>query len=295
MSVFNKAAIGLALVLALAVAWVFFAPPRQDAPSPDKRPIADSPKRPTAAIDSQAEPASKSVEPAVAVADESADPQSSVKTDDVAGDKPAADPVDLTSHYRLKSSDFDKVTQFPWPAVPRGSQTFAGVPLEIGGAIFLWGERNEKAGMKYPEQVAGIPLKRKFETLYVCHASFYEGPAGIPLCEVVFHYDDGTSATDAILCGDDARDWFVKPAPAMLGPTGPRSTLAWKGEGKMGERTQPIRFCLTAIANPHPDQEVIALDLNSAKTQAAACILAISTGKADLMKRTEDLPPSEDK
>src|SRR4030095_1252751 len=113
--------------------------------------------------------------------------------------------------------------QYPWPAVPRGSRTFANVPLEIGGAIFLWGERNAKKGDLYPEQIAGIPVERKFEALYICHAIFFEGKKGTPVFEALFHYDDGTSATDEIVCGDDGRDWFANRAQTPLGPSGPRS------------------------------------------------------------------------
>ena len=205
---------------------------------------------------------------------------------------PDAMPVDLTDQYNLPAAAFDRMVQYPWPAAPRGPHTFANVPLEIGGALVLWGERNAKQGQNYPEQMTGISVQRIFETLYVCHATFFEGEAGKPIYEVVFHYEDGTSASDAILAGDDVRDWFANRAKATLGPTGPRSTLAWDGDGKMGDRIQAIRFCLTAMANPHPDKEVTAIDVVSSKGPAAACILAMTTGKSGLMQRTEASRPS---
>jgi hypothetical protein len=215
-----------------------------------------------------------------------------------AGDAPEnvnALPVDLAEHCRFKAAGFDKATLYPWPAVPRGPQTFAHVPLEISGAIFLWGEQNTKHGMKFPEKVTGIPVGRKFETLYACHGGFFEGKAGTPMYEIHFQYDDGTSAADTILCGDDARDWFVGNPNEPLGPSGKRSTLAWKGEGKYENRPQLIRFCLSAIANPHPDKVVKAIDLVSAKSETAACILAITVGEAGLMKKAEEKPASDEK
>jgi hypothetical protein len=166
------------------------------------------------------------------------------------------------------------------------------VPLEIGGAMFLWGERNAKNGLVFPEQIIGIPVGRKFETLYVCHGLFFEGTAGTPVYEAVFHYDDGTTISDAIVCGKDVHDWFARQG-APLGPSGDRSTLAWNGDGKYGDRDQAIRFCLTAITNPHPDKEVTAIDFVSLKTQSAACILAVTTGKSGLMQRAEETPPEE--
>lgn len=205
-----------------------------------------------------------------------------------------AAPVDLADYCRFKAASFDSTPAYPWAGAPRGSQTFAHVPLEISGAIFLWGERNASRGMTYPEEVTGIPIGREFETLYVCHAAFFEADAGTPMCEVRFQYDDGTSASDEIVCGDDARDWFVNNPDEPLGPSDSRSTLAWDGEGKMGDRMQAIRFCLTAVPNPHPDRVVTTIDLVSSKTQTAACILAITTGAAGLMQTADDQPAGDE-
>lgn len=221
------------------------------------------------------------------VAEQPKDPQPVSKQAKPA--KVEADPLDLAEHCRIKAAAFDKIKQFPWPAVPRGSQTFAGVPLEISGAVLLWGERNTKNGQVYPEQIKDIPINRKFETLYVCHAAFFEGKPGSPMCEIVFHYNDDTTASDKILCGDDAREWFADRKMLPLGPSGPRSTLAWDGDAKLPQdRTQAIRFCLTAIANPHPGKEVTTIDLVSPKTQTAACILGMTTGKPGLLKRPKE-------
>jgi len=305
MSILSKASIGVAvgLVLGLGAAWLFFVTPRQTTTSNDTRAASISvaqtspPIEPATATDvrpageSVAQTSPQAIEQKGTVAERPIEPSVPVANDEPAS--PEAVPLDLTNRYAMKASAFDTSTRYPWPAMPRGSQTFANVPLEIGGAIFLWGERNSKKGMEYPEHIKGIPLQRKFETLYICHAAFFEGPAGTAMCEVVFHFDDGTSASDTLVCGGDARDWFADRAAGTLGPSAPRSTLAWDGDGKMGERTQAIRCCLTAIANPHPDKAVTALDIVSAKTQTAACILAITTGKAGLMQRAEETPPGE--
>lgn len=206
---------------------------------------------------------------------------STTKADTAAAD---AIPLDLTPYYGMKADRFDAVKQYPWNGVPRGSQKFAGVPLEIGGSFSLFGEENAKRGLKFPEELKGIPVGRPFEALYICHAAFFEAPAGTPICEVRFQYDDGTTESDKIVCGSDVRDWYVNAGDKELGPTGKRSTLAWSGEGLANGRPQKIRFFLTAITNPQPEKTVQTIDLVSTKSRAASCVLAMTTGKAGLLQ-----------
>ena len=268
--------ITIALALALSAAWMKFGPRREPA-SPVARSSGESPEQSSPNIAQEANVNDEPIDQQLTRADQEADTTGAV-------------PIDLTGLYGMKAAAFDRNTRYPWPAVPRGLQTFANVPLDIGGAMMLWGERNSAMGLNFPEQITGIPVERKFETLYILHATFFEDKPGTPVYEVVFRYDDGTSAAEAIVSGGDTRDWFADRAKGMFGPSSPRSTLAWDADAKMGERTQPIRFCLTAIANPHPDKEVTTIDLVSSRSQAAACILAMTTGGSGLMRRTEESP-----
>ena len=199
-------------------------------------------------------------------------------------------PLDLSKFLGMKADSFANSTRFPWPAVPRGSQTFVGVPVEIQGATMLWGKRNADAGLTFPESITGIGCLQKFETLYILHGTFYEGAPGEPSFEVVLNYQGGEKQIETILCGDDSRNWFVKEAEKMLGPSAQRSTLAWTGTGKANGRDQAIRFCMTAIENKHPDRLVATIDLVSSKKQTAGCILAITVGKAGLLKPHAETP-----
>jgi len=199
--------------------------------------------------------------------------------------KHLAEPLDMTASYTTPASYFDKITAYPaWSAVPTGSQTFRNVPLQIDGMICLWGEGNASKGLNFPEELLGIQVKQKFETLYVYHACFYASPNGTPVAEVVFRYDDGSSATNQILFGDDTLDWYAKAAKNIAAPTAARSKIAWHGEFDNKGKKQPLRFCLTAIANPEPSLEVTSIDLYSTKSRTAWCLMAFTPGKAGLMK-----------
>jgi hypothetical protein len=196
-----------------------------------------------------------------------------------------AEPVNLTTPYTTPASYFDKITAFPaWTAVPRGFQVFANVPLQIDGMICLWGSGNAAMGLIFPEQITGIEMKRKFETLYIYHASFFASPNGTPVYEVVFRYDDGSSATNQICYGTDVLDWYANRGNKVIGPTGPNAKLAWHGVYSGSGNTQPLRFCLTAVNNPHPAVEVASIDLFSCKSRTAGCIHAFTTGRSGLLK-----------
>jgi hypothetical protein len=199
-------------------------------------------------------------------------------------------PLDLTPNYTTPIARFDQITQFPaWKTVPRGFQVFAGVPLDIEGMICLWGGANTtQLHIVFPEARLGMALNRKFETLYVYHGSFYQSPAGTPVCAVVFRYADGSSATNQMLYGDDIIDWMANSGGPVIGPTDGRSRLAWVGGSFSTTKKQPLRLCLTAIENPQPELEVKTVDLYSCKSRTAACIMAMTPGKAGLMKPAEE-------
>ena len=198
-------------------------------------------------------------------------------------------PVDMTQTIRkfgTPASYFDQITRFPArKAVPRGARVFDRVPIQIDGMICLWGEVNaDRMKIVFPEQVTGIPVKLAFETLYVYHATFCTPSKGMPVYELVFRYKDGSSVTNEIQCGADVLDWYAERDRPPAGPTSPNSKIAWLGTAVWPDGEQPLRFCLTALDNPHPSQEVTAIDLYSCKNEPAACIMAMTTGRAGLLR-----------
>jgi hypothetical protein len=201
-------------------------------------------------------------------------------------DTNSATPVDLTAYYTTPASSFDTINGFPaWKSVPRGFQVFDHVPLQIGGMICLWGGGNAtKLHIIFPEQVPGIELNRKFETLYVYHGAFFKSPDGTPVCEVVFRYEDGSSIIKYLRYGDDMLDWIAQSnVEGVIGPTGPNSRLAWVNGSFTPGKIRPLRLCLTSLDNPKPHLRVTAIDLYSCKSWTAPCIMAMTTGRSGLM------------
>jgi hypothetical protein len=189
--------------------------------------------------------------------------------------KHLAEPVDLTANSQGSV----------WNFVPTGFQTFNNVPLQIDGTICLWGEGGASKGMNdLPKEVTGIPVGRKFETLYVYEGSFYGSPYGTPVYDIVFRYENGSSATNTILYGEDVLDWYANGGRRIIGPSAARSKLAWHGEHDFGTRKQNLRFCMTAVENPQPASVVASIDLYSSKNRTVAVILALTTGRAKMMQ-----------
>jgi hypothetical protein len=276
-------------------------PKAEPAPStaaPSAAAPAKTPSEPSAVVTNTAEPlptgtlTDAKVEPTVS--EQPAATTKEVVTEEVVpAEAVAVDtaPLDLSKHYRMRAENFKNVNRFAWKIVPHGTQTFANIPLELGGAMFLWGERNAKNGLVYPEQIEGVAVNRAFETLYIYHSAFFTGKPGDVVYDVVFQYEDGTSAKDSIACGVDVLEWYVSNDQSPKEPSGPRSTRAWSGADADG---QVVHYCLTAVENPHPKSTVKSLDFVSAKSQTAGCIMGLTVGKSGLLKVAEkEVPPAK--
>ena len=192
-----------------------------------------------------------------------------------------AEPLDLTASYDTLASHFGE----GMTAVPHGFQTFAHVPLQIDGSKCLWGAGYPQYGGSISDpQFLGIPVNRKFETLYVCHTAIFSSRNNTPVYELVFRYEDGDSVTNVVKYGADVLDWYANTGWKVIGPTGRNSQLAWHGDYVAKGKTLPLRFSLTALNNPRPSEQVASIDLYSSKNASCGLILAMTAGKSGLMR-----------
>jgi prepilin-type N-terminal cleavage/methylation domain-containing protein len=189
-----------------------------------------------------------------------------------------AEPLDLTAHYDTLASQFGSNMS----VVPIGFQTLAHVPLQINGSKCLWGAGYPQYGSSIGDpQLLGIPVNRKFETLYVYHIAIFSSQNNTPVYELVFRYEDGDSMTNQIRYGVDVLDWYANTGRTVFGPTGPNSRLAWHGNYVAKGKTLPLRFSLTALNNPRPSVQVASIDLYSSKNASCGLILAMTGESPD--------------
>jgi hypothetical protein len=206
----------------------------------------------------------------------------------VAGGKRAvakhiATPIDLTGHYTTPASALEDSSSY-WGEIPWEFQVFRHVPLQIDGIMCLWGAGNAKAGADYPEEVTGIAVNQKFETLYVYHCTFFNSPKNTPVYDLVFRYADGESATNTMLYGVDTMDFNTPGGNRIRGPSGNNTKVAWVGSSFTPDGKHPLLFSLTAVKNPRPSIAVTSMDLFSSKNQSAGIILAMTAGPSGMMK-----------
>jgi hypothetical protein len=198
-------------------------------------------------------------------------------------DKHIATPIDMTGQYSVSATAMENSSGF-WGEVPWETQVFRHVPLELGGIINLWGAGNAKMGNDFPEEVLGIPVNLKFDTLYVYHCTFFASPKSTPVYDLVFRYEDGESATNTIRYGVDTMDFNTHGGRELKGPSGKDTKVAWVGSSFTQDGKHPLLFSLTAIKNPRAFVKVTTIYLFSSKQQSAGVIFGMTAGPAGLMK-----------
>lgn len=194
-------------------------------------------------------------------------------------------PLDLSNFYRIHMDSFDGLGRGTWRISPKNSVTVGNIPLKVGGIFVTWGAGNAGRGIDYPTYIEGIPVGKKFDSLYLYSCTFHSSPDGTPVASVIFNYDDEETAAMEILYGNHVRDWWKKPheSDEILDP---KSKKVFRGLFPDAVPGQPdhIQFFLTEIVNPHPEKRVLTLDFVSAKEESALCVMALTTGPKEMLK-----------
>jgi hypothetical protein len=174
--------------------------------------------------------------------------------------------------------------------LPTGEQTFGGVPFIIGDAYIQLGSRRLPSR---PTTVEGIPIRKKFSTLYVLHATLSANKSndGAVVGRYNVQYEDGSTAAIPIVLGEDVRGLWDNEDPK---PT-PRGRIVWRGSNAASRRrNRSIRLYLSAWTNPRPDREVVQVDFISTNTDVAPFCVAMTveepTSSADDMADSVTTP-----
>jgi hypothetical protein len=193
---------------------------------------------------------------------------------DSAAPAPAAHCLDLSSYFNDSLDEGWQHQLMPGnnlATLPRGRQVFGGVEFEVQGIIQLTSPqlRRFPAGARFPEQVQGIPVSRKCRKLHFLHATGWNVAPGTQVGSYNIVYTDGLSEEAPILYGDEAGNWWAKPADMQQ----PGAGVIWQGTNAA---KQAVQLFMQSWINPRPDVEITSLDFESRMTRVAPFLIAVT-------------------
>ncbi|MCP4261165.1 MAG: hypothetical protein GY774_27210 [Planctomycetes bacterium] len=156
--------------------------------------------------------------------------------------------------------------------LPRGVQTLDGTSFDIRGIVQLSGRQAEQQlRVQFPEEVANITVNQKGQKIHFLHCCGWPSPEGTPIGVYVIHYRNGETRSVPIVYGVDVRDWWMND-----GRSGSKLNVVWTGKNHSAPDGPSIGVCKTTWANPLPDIEIDHIDYESAMTNSAPFLIAIT-------------------
>lgn len=157
--------------------------------------------------------------------------------------------------------------------IPRGKQTFCGIPFHIGnGCLHLGSDQPNIQSL--PREFGPFDVDGACRSIHFLHSAGYARPMHVKqekvIGEYVIQYADGKEVVFDIVAGVNIRDWLVR---GVL----PRAASAWRGRIERGGTAE---LFVASWKNPHPDKIVRNVRMRAAEgTIAAPFCLAITTDK----------------
>jgi hypothetical protein len=155
----------------------------------------------------------------------------------------------------------------------QGEQAIGGVRYQIGKQFILLGSKKRE---DKPFKVEGIKVGAHFHKLYVLHSVQNGAKVGNSVGSYTVQYANGTSASIPLAYGRDFSDWWV--GENSVEPS--RAFIAWTGDNKVAKDSgRRVRLFEMVWTNPHPEDEVTAIDFASAKSTATPFCVAMTIEK----------------
>src|SRR5688572_2057014 len=118
-------------------------------------------------------------------------------------------PVDLSS---LCTATFSNVPAAKtWTPLPRGQQTFGGVPFKIDCPLEITGIDDASNGEFHPTRLPAIKVGRKAGQIHLLHGTVRDDKDGVPLAKLTFHYANGEQRSVRLAYGIHTRGWVKEP------------------------------------------------------------------------------------
>jgi hypothetical protein len=169
---------------------------------------------------------------------------------------------------RVPEAEFNDLS-----SLPRGVQTFGGVPFDARGVLQLGGQQ----AREFPEKAAGLPVGVRAARLHFLHAVGWASPTGTPVGTFTVRYGDGSAAEVPIVYGEDVSDWWQLPRQRFKGTKG---RVAWIGSNPACRGLGAVlKLYRTVWENPKPELEIASVDYASSMTNSAPFLVALTAEK----------------
>jgi peroxiredoxin/protocatechuate 3,4-dioxygenase beta subunit len=159
-----------------------------------------------------------------------------------------------------------------------GRKTIDGLPFDVDGEIYLYGESPAVRGDVRQNEISGIKIGRKFDELHLIHAVQWREYYGCPVATLRLHYADGTSHDFTIRYNYQVIDWARLLSEEQEIIADPDTKIIWRGPGVYKGTG---RLFKSVLRNPYPDKLVESLDLISTRTRASYTLVAATVAKND--------------
>ncbi len=195
-------------------------------------------------------------------------------------------PVDLSRHTDFPRSDVQSAALLyhfddpgMWSQIPKGAQSFLGVPFNVAGLIRLAGSSPQREEWYFRPEVRGIPVGRTFDRLYLLHATFYYATPGTVIAQARLNYDNGTSAEIPIRYGDHTLNYWQQRYESVTRLSSDDARVVWTGdEAGRAEYGNSLRLCLATFVNPRPQERVRSIDLVSTWESPSEVVVGMAVG-----------------
>lgn len=183
--------------------------------------------------------------------------------------------VDLTPYFNasLLQTWHPGLPENSLNALPTGLLQFGDLAFDVRGVVQVSGKSLEQAGGKFPRKLVGIQLNQSCRVLQFLQATGWRENDGTKVGSYILHYADGEVVAIPLIYGEDLRDWNADADPsAQL----KRASIVWSAINNGNRR---VRIFKMAWENPRPDKELTTMDFESAMSEAAPFLLAITAEK----------------
>jgi RNA polymerase sigma factor (sigma-70 family) len=184
----------------------------------------------------------------------------------------------------LAQADGTPLTNFTtgrlWGVLPKGRQSYDGIPFEIDRRVQLHGNVDARESRRHPASVIGIPVHESLSRLHMVQGANLGEREGTPIAALRLNYKNGASHVLFLRYGVHTREWWHYPNEVVSAVTDPNTSVVWTGRSEDGDsKGATHRIFRTTFDLPASDEAVETIDCLSLFSRSSLIVLAM-TGEA---------------